>query len=110
MSNNVSGMLSVVLVVVIALYFYLSGGGKEITAEDFGENWPFTVDSGSVECRNGNALVFVANGKTYGLNGFGDVIPGVSDLRSIWRDDPKNPGTGLKVNIGPVQKVAETLC
>lgn len=47
--------------------------GAEFTKLQMGEAWPFEqIDSGVVECHEGNAVIFKANnGRTYALNGWG---------------------------------------
>jgi|LGVE01.1.fsa_nt_gb hypothetical protein len=85
--------------------------GREVSKEEFGEQWPFTVGSGRVECVKELAFVFKVNGKTYGLNGFADSW-GISnaDLKDIWLRDPKYPDLELWVSIGAIQQAAEEQC
>ena len=79
--------------------------GREVFASEFGDKWPFTVDSGVVAVVDDLAIVFRADGETYGLNGFADTWFDLSDLKDIWREDPNMPG--LYINIGPVMDFAQ---
>lgn len=84
-----------------------------IEPKDLGKPWPFTMRSGTLECHNRGAIVFVANGKTYTINGTADAyararnLPWV-DVRPIWRDDPSIPG--IKIDMGPVIERGQKLC
>lgn len=40
-----------------------------VSAADFGEAWPLTVESGDVSCRNKGEAVFIHGSTTYALNG-----------------------------------------
>ena len=39
-----------------------------ITAAEYGDEWPFTVNRVELSCRNVAAVLMTANGKTYTLN------------------------------------------
>ncbi len=62
---------------------------KEIHQKEFGDKWPFTVPSGTLECREGVEVVFVVNGKTYAVNGAASGSRQYHDLIEIWKDDPE---------------------
>ena len=86
--------------------------GVSVTRAEWGDAWPFKVDSGTVDCvnslGNGNgAAVFRYGGKTYALNGYAQ-SRGYMNLRPIWRDNPDIPGT--KIDIGPMIKLALGQC
>ena len=44
-------------------------GSKEITRTQYGIEWPFTVERGRLRCDPGSHVVFLANDKTYAVNG-----------------------------------------
>lgn len=85
----------------------VSADTGEISREEYGESWPFTVDSGRLECWRGSAAVFVADGTVYQLNGVAKQM-GHAPIDPIWRDNPAIPGT--KISLGPVIQRALTLC
>ncbi len=85
----------------------VSADTGEISREEYGENWPFTVDSGRLECWRGPAAVFVADGTVYQLNGVAKQM-GHAPIDPIWRDNPAIPGT--KISLGPVIQRALKLC
>jgi hypothetical protein len=63
------------IVVVLLTTFGLVGCGgsssqKHISRADYGSDWPFTVDSGTLGCWGPSAVTFVTeDGTTYALNG-----------------------------------------
>jgi hypothetical protein len=73
-----------------------------ISRETLGDEWPLTVDAGVFRC-DGMAVLFVAAGETYALNGIARgrmAAKGWRDVEEIWRDNPSI--AGLKVDIGPL--------
>ncbi|WP_417788392.1 DUF2511 domain-containing protein [Stutzerimonas xanthomarina] len=81
--------------------------GEIVTAKEFGENWPFTVDEGRIECREAGALVFVHGDFEYQLNGVA-TQQGYTSINSIWRWNPDIPGT--RISITPIIQRALKLC
>jgi len=61
------------LLLVASLALFSTSGCKEsgrlITRRELGDNWPFTVASGVVDCVGQGIVVFKANGNVYALNG-----------------------------------------
>jgi hypothetical protein len=83
---------------------------QRISRAQFGDDWPFTVTEGLLRCDRGTFVVFVANGKTYAINGSAKGAAnreGYVDFESIWRPD-ETPG--LKVSISPVIEAGLKLC
>lgn len=81
--------------------------GNEVSASDFGDDWPFTVSSGEIKCIGSSAAVFIHGNTTYQLNGMAQ-NRGYAPIQPIWRDNPKISGT--KVSIAPLLKAALALC
>lgn len=87
-----------------------------VTAEKFGDKWPFTVSNGELQCLNtrrvGNVevsdIVFTTGGKTYALNGTAEGSGKYLDVESIWRDDP-DPWIP-KISIGTMISEGQRLC
>jgi len=77
-----------------------SESSKEITKEMYGDDWPFTVTSGRLECLPPTAVVFHTNGKTYPLNGWAKTM----GMKRDWErgDDifTKKVGRGLMIEEG----------
>lgn len=81
--------------------------GILVSREEFGDEWPFTVESGRVDCRQGGAAVFIVDNWVYQLNGVA-AQKGYADLAPIWRDNPDIPGT--KISVGPMIRLAQQQC
>lgn len=81
--------------------------GVAVARVQYGDQWPFTVDSGYVDCVAPGSAILRTGGATYGLNGLAK-SRGFTDVRTIWRDDPNIPG--LKVSIGPMIDLALDQC
>lgn len=78
-----------------------------ITAARFDE-WPFTVDVGTLRCRDGVNVTFEADGTEYGVNGTAQDA-GYPSVKPIWADDTEL-GNGLKVDISEVLDYGRGLC
>jgi len=84
-----------------------------ISRADMGAAWPFTVESGVLGCERGIAIKFLANRKTYSINGTAQAYSkqlgfGWLPVNSIWADNHDIPGT--KINIGPLITRGQKLC
>lgn len=89
-----------------------SGGSTGVAVdreeyEQYDSEWPFTVDSGVVDCVEGNAAIFRAEGQTYQLNGVARNM-GYDAIDPIWRDSPALPGT--KVDLSGMVSLALEQC
>jgi hypothetical protein len=73
-----------------------AGGGVALSREAYGSEWPFTVDSGTVDCAPPNSAIFRVGETTYQLNRVAR-DSGYTSIHSIWRDDPDSPGQKVSV-------------
>jgi len=87
----------------------------EVTEQEWGSKWPFTVSSGRLECK-GQAVIFHANGQSYAVNGVAKQR-GYASIDSIWREDPEmkqalggKADVGPKVSVGPIIERGLSLC
>lgn len=108
------------LVALFGTALFSFSGQKIISKEQFGDKWPFTVERGILQCKEGKVILFHANGKVYSVNGKADGLAksrGYHDIREIWKnnpeyskffapDDPEHP----KINIGPIIEEGLKLC
>ncbi|MEX0605782.1 MAG: DUF2511 domain-containing protein [Marinobacter sp.] len=105
--------MSIRTTIVIVALFTLSGCGKsgdsglEVSKGEFDGSWPFTVDSGVVDCFDGEAAVFKAEGQSYQLNGYAR-SRGYAPIDPIWKDNPDIPGA--KVSVGDMINLALKQC
>lgn len=82
---------------------------KSIGQEDFGKEWPFTVESGTVRCEGEGEVVFETGGKTYAVNGAAhSQQPDLAPLTDIWADTES--GNPPKVDVAPVIDAGLALC
>ena len=84
-----------------------SAGSREVTRADLGEEWPLTVDAGTLECSRGLIYTFTADGKTWAVNGTA-AARGYADIEPIWAPNPNIPEA--KIDIGPLIDLAKSLC
>ncbi len=97
------------LLIIISMSLFLSGfKGQEVRQKGFGDKWPFTVESGRVECRGYKEIILVAKGKAYALNGTASGSKKYNDLFEIWKKNPKIPGT--RIHIGDMINIGLKLC
>ena len=78
-----------------------------VSRDQFGDEWPLTVEIGEVECIDGFVAVFHQNGKAWALNGAAQTR-GYPEIDPIWRDNPSIPGA--KVDIGVLTELALKQC
>jgi tetratricopeptide (TPR) repeat protein len=105
-------VLSVIIFVICRL-LAPPPSGRKVTRAEFGEDWPFTVEEGYVDCLYISDAVFRANGITYAINGTARSRAqerGYADIYSIWRDDPGYSELDVKVNIGTIIAYALEEC
>lgn len=106
-----------------------SQSGIEITEQQYGEKWPFSVSSGRLECK-GQAVILHAEGKAYAVNGVAKQN-GYAPIEAIWKEDPaffemankiaksenkpvkdviKVMGSPTRISIGPILDSGLKLC
>lgn len=80
-----------------------------VRAADYGDAWPFTVESGTVRCvKPRNEIIFSSEGKVYAVNGTAKSNKDYADIAPIWKDNPQIEGT--KISIGPIIDLGLSLC
>lgn len=85
-----------------------SNAERKITKQEFGQNWPFTLNEGILKCIDGG-VVFIANGKTYAVNGLAKgqgKSRGYSDVEEIWAIDSTLTDANNTIRIG-IQSVLD---
>lgn len=83
-------------------YIIKMKSGIFVEKEDFKEKWPFTIESGYLDCVGG-AAVLRTEYREYGLNGVATSI-GYYPIDNIWRTEPYS--FGGKVYIGEMIRLA----
>jgi hypothetical protein len=85
-----------------------------ITQNQLGEQWPFTVSQGTLECIPPGIVTFRVKNKTYAVNGLAS-SRGYAKIDEIWREDPNKQGqwrVGLitKMDLANIIKKGLDLC
>jgi len=109
------GMTAVALIVV--LFAVVGCGAKEkthtVSSKDFGNAWPFTVDSVDLMCvgPSPKALARTADGTVYALNGSARTqakSSGWADGQDITKPNPSIPS--IKMDYSSFVVLAQDLC
>jgi hypothetical protein len=84
-----------------------------VSAEDFGDAWPFSVEEMHLLCMSGNAVVASdpETGRMYPLNGTAKAMASrlaLEPLENVWRKDPSV--AGLRVSVSPMIEKGLALC
>ena len=80
--------------------------GVPVTRADFGDQWPFSVESGVAECQHRGRLALLRVGEEqYPLNG--RRMFGLADPFDIWLDDPNNLGEKMSLEAVAVVSIGE---
>ena len=103
--------------VAIAMAVAACTSAPPVTVSDaeFGDAWPFHVETATLYCEGPDAIWAEIAGQYYALNPIAPVWVAerhpdiaLSNLATVWRDDPNNPGT--KSDLGPVMDRALAIC
>jgi hypothetical protein len=92
----------------LALTLAGCGNGANLSSDDLGKDWPFTVSKVRVVCGPTMSLFVTADGKAYPLNGQAERHPELytkaklDKLNDIWKVDPVisqlSPDTRMSLN------------
>ena len=105
-------MIKRLFALTLPLLFLIScsNNSKRVSSDDFIEEWPFTIENGSVQCLDGYVVVFNANGKTYALNDAAKVTGDFENITEITRLDTNYPGRKIHMDISLVEFEGLRLC
>ncbi len=62
--------LSTVLLLVLLIACSDDKNEKSVSKSEIGDRWPLTVEKGTVKCLSTGEVIFISNGKEYGVNGW----------------------------------------
>ena len=88
---------------------------RRVARDDFGDQWPFTVDEGVLRCEGG-AVVFTSGGTTYAVNGTAlarmKVQPTWRESREVWATNarPQPPEVQTREDLSPIVNLGLALC
>ncbi len=80
----------------------------EVSASDFGNDWPLTVVQGTLQCEPPGSVVFTTpEGTSYAVNGTAKDATDLPEIDAIWAEGEVE---GLKRNLGPLIQRGLALC
>lgn len=83
--------------------------GEEVSAAQFGSDWPLTVDEGHLNCEGASAVTFTdPDGTTYAVNGTAQETADYPEIDAIWADS--NDNFAPKKTIAPLINRGLDLC
>ncbi|MGV3613352.1 MAG: DUF2511 domain-containing protein [Fluviicola sp.] len=128
-------MKSLYITIVLAQFILFSCNSESTTESDapqkfvsrsmFGNEWPLTIDKGTLKCLDYGGVVFITeDGQIYGVNGTAKTYgktAGYSDIEDIWADDlvtkkslmevgVSEKDASSKISIGPLLDEGLKLC
>jgi hypothetical protein len=121
MKNNLL-LLRVGLIVILLLpSFHVIASSRDVSSLEFGNEWPFTVQRGTLVCKPPGAVVFISSGKKYAVNGLAMSGKRNSNIRPIWKSDLESdhakymikkgrPDLVPKISISPIINAGLKLC
>lgn len=89
----------------------LASNQLRVSKQEFGNEWPFTVDEGILACYGSGGVgevVFTANGINYAVNGIASSKGNYRPKEEVWEDNPSLPGT--KKSVGTMISRGLELC
>ena len=89
----------------------IRGPARWVTAQTFGAAWPFTVEAGTVRCREWKVITFTTpDGTSYALNAgvLAGRDPQLAQLATIRRPRPEAPAEFMP--LAPIEALGELLC
>ena len=88
-----------------------SGNSKNLLDKDFGDDWPFTVSGGTVQCLGESyVVIFKSNGVIYALNDAARATNEYKDIRSIIKIDENYTGRKILMDTSPIEFEGLKLC
>ncbi len=70
-----------------------------ITQTEYGDNWPFTVSYGELECLPPGIIIFKANDKTYAVNKLAANSRQYKNLSDIWKETSNQSMTKVDISL-----------
>ena len=106
------GMIRLYLTAILSITFFISCSdhSKRLSKDDFGDDWPFRVESGSVQCLDEHIVVFNTNGDTYALNDAARLSGDYKNIRDILRPDANYPGRKIMMDLSLIEFEGLKLC
>ncbi|MEJ1360055.1 MAG: DUF2511 domain-containing protein [Candidatus Sedimenticola sp. (ex Thyasira tokunagai)] len=82
---------------------------QPLFAEEYGDQWPFTILRAGITCLPRSEVVLLAdNDVIYALNGTARKNSLYTDLAAIWKDNPEYPGS--KMDVSSIIDIGLSLC
>ncbi len=95
---------------LILLAYSCSNHSKKLNKEQYGDDWPFNVQSGTVQCIGEFTIVFKANSEIYALNDAARLSGEYKNIREILRADANYPGRKIMMDLSLIEFEGLKLC
>lgn len=102
--------LTSVIACLVLILSSCADHSKLLLKADFGEDWPFRVEEGEVECLDGYVVVFNAGGKSYALNDAARLSGKYENVKDIIRPDANYPGQKIMMDLSLIEFEGLKLC
>ena len=96
---------------LVMLTLACNGNQKLLSNSDFGDEWPFTVNSGTVECLGDPFMViFTSGGVSYALNDAAKSSGEFEEIEAILKIDENYQGRQVKMNTSLIEFEGLKVC
>ncbi len=96
------------LLSVLLVFFISCSNSNEISKHEYKDLWPFLVNSGQLECRKSNEIVFIYKDDIYALNYNAIKSKKYLSVESLRRRNP--PPSNTKISMKSVISKAKGFC
>lgn len=110
MNSSMSKSVLCLILLLTSAVIACSDNSKSLTKDEFGEDWPFNVESGKVYCVDGIIVVFETNGNSYALNDAARLSGNYKNIRDILRPDANYPGKKITMDLSLIEFEGLKLC
>ena len=94
---QIAGIFSMLLI------YSCSNNTKRLNKSDYGDDWPFSVQSGTVQCMDGFVVVFKTGNDTYALNDAARLSGEYKNIKEILRADANYPGKKIMMDLSQIE-------
>ena len=103
--------LSLISIALTLFIVSCTNNKKDLSKSDYGQDWPFSVENGTVKCTGSEYhIIFVSGGETYALNEAAKTSGEYHDIEDIIRPDANYPGRKIMMDLSAIEFEGLKLC